>query len=83
MSKVVGLRGLPVPPSSEPNADVVLRCEDLLRQACSGHLRGIAFVTMTAEDGLGTGWDGDADNRLLLSGAALLTHRIAKQVDES
>ena len=83
MSQVVGLRGTPIPGAREPMQDVVETLEKYLEKARDGQIRGVAFVFYSADDGVTTGWSvGDSDNRLLLSGAATLLHRIAKSLDE-
>lgn len=83
MAKVVGLNGQPVSAETEPNIPLVELLEELLDMARTGHLRGAALVTITADVSLGTTWGGDADSLLMLSGLALLNHRIAKHIDEN
>ena len=82
MSTVVGLRGIAPPSGHEPHPELIKRLEELLTMARSGQLRGIAAVTLTANDGMGTEWDGDGDNRMLLSGVTYLGYRLAKNLDE-
>lgn len=82
MPKVVGLRGRSIPAGDKPNAEVIDILETYLAQARDGHVRGVAFAMFTADDAMITGWSGDFDNRKLLSAAALLSYRLAKQLDE-
>ena len=82
MADVVGLRGLPVPSDKEPNVEVVEVLEKYLALARAGQLRGVAFVFWDLRDGLTTGWSGDSDNRIMLSGVATLQYRLAKNFDE-
>ena len=82
MANVVSIHGSPIQ-AREPARDVVETLEAYLQMARDGQIRGVAFVFVSADDSVTTGWSGgDADSRILLSGASTLQYRIAKQLDE-
>lgn len=66
----------------DPDMRVVHKLEELLGQALTGELRAIATVTVTVTRGrqVTTGWIGADSGHVhtLISGAALLAHRICK-----
>jgi BioD-like phosphotransacetylase family protein len=83
MSNIISLRGEITQSRLEPNNDVIELLYMLLENARMGKLRGVAVVTMSDRDLLGTQWAGDADNRLLLSGAVSLNYRLAKHLNDA
>lgn len=72
MSNVVAF-GKSVPPG-EPHADLVQTLEELLEEAKSGELRGLAYCTVRVNSVVGTGWDGADGTRYPLGAALLILH---------
>lgn len=72
MSKVVPFSGSIVP--GEPDPDIIEVVEDLLDEAKSGKLRGIAFGAVKTGNALSTGWVGSDGTRDSLSTSVTLLH---------
>ena len=82
MSNIFNLRGSKIANASEPNEDVINFLEMLLENARMGKIRGIAVITVSDLDFVGTLWAGDADSRMLLSGTSILNYRLATYLIE-
>jgi GTPase len=62
---------------SKPNSAVVELCQELLDDAKSGKVRGVAIATVEAENVLGTCFEsGDAAVLSLLGSVAVLKHEV-------
>lgn len=71
-------------PIIEPPAEVVDKLRDLLARAERGEIKGLGFFVVSGADTVFTGWAaGCARSGLMVTGAALLQHRvIAADLDE-
>lgn len=79
MNKVVPFSGVIVPGEADP--DIIDLMEEMLEDAKSGQLRGIAFATVRMGNVLGSGWVG-SDRDSMATSVMLLHHRFAATILE-
>lgn len=80
MSKVVSLKGAPLPDTADP--DVIEGLEKLLEEARRGEIVAFGYAVVRPSS-QATGWrGGEGVNKFMLhSAAALLTHRLVENID--
>lgn len=62
--------------NTEPDHELICLVESLLERAKSGELRALAYVTLTSEGCIGTGWEGVSGSRWPIgTGVGLLQKR--------
>lgn len=79
MAEIKAIHGGKIPELSV-SEDLVVTLENLLADARSGALRGLAYVAVRGrEDDVLTGWHGESGTRWALSGGThILAHRYAQ-----
>jgi len=74
--------GAPIPGrNSEPHRDIVKHCEDLLREAQSGKIRGLAYVCFDSTEHYVTGSCGEIRSTSLIGGLFQCQQAISKAQD--
>lgn len=78
---VIAIKG--ATPPGEMNEDLVDLLEELLTDAKSGHLRGLAYASTNVDGTNGTGWIGsDGARDPLATSIMILNHRYAEALQE-
>lgn len=81
--KVVPLRqGTLIPEITfDPNPELILELEELLKEARTGHLAGIAYATLYSDNAVGNRYVGYLSRGAVGSLFAVMT-RVSEQLDE-
>ena len=66
----------------EPDADLIAKIEEWLEKAKSGQLRAMAYVMITRDRAIGTGWTGHSDQHDMTAGVNTLAWRFMREAQD-
>lgn len=81
MGNVVGLREGAVFANGECNAELVEILEQMVTDAKSGRVQGLAYVAISSTRSLTTNWVGHCDRHDFIAGLSMLNFRVLNSAD--